>query len=357
MSLADRMLKLAKKTNSYAVSMDKLPERDIVNLPVYMLNVAFTGRLKGGFYEGGTHQIVGDSKCFKTCYGLIQMAAYLDKYKDAIAFFLDSEGGASKQYMETYGVDQSRVIHLPIDTIEDLRSQIAKYLDELQPDDKAFFFIDSLGLLASKKEVEDALNDNDKADMTRAKVLTSFWRIATGQIKKKKVNLCAINHYYETMEMYSKPIIKGGKASEWSPDDIWIVTRSQIKDGKDLAGWSFNIKVMKSRTVREGAKIPIEVTYDKGINPYSGLLEVARATGHVVLTGGAWYTRPSIADDKKWRKAELGAEFWEPLIDDESFNKAVTDMFVLNNSDAYSRLDDLIGEDVKFDEETGEILD
>lgn len=362
-SLADRMNKLTKKNNKYSAKMSKVKPKDVVSVGVPMLNVALNGRIDGGFEEGGTHQIVGESKCFKTCYGLIQMAAYLNTYPEAVAFYFDSEGGATKRYMEAYGVDQDRVFHLPLKNIEDLRSQMYQYLDDIQPGEKAFFFIDSLGLLASKKEQEDALSESDKADMTRAKVITSFWRIVTNEIKVKRLYSVVINHFYETMEMHSKPIVKGGKASEWAPDDTWMVTRSKIKEGKDLAGHSFNIKVLKSRNVREGARIPIEVTFEGGINRYSGLLEVARATGHVELVSGAWYTRPGVEDDKKWRRGAVDSEeFWAPVLADPSFLTAVENAYTLNSSNMTARLDAIMNEEygesenVKVDEETGEIL-
>lgn len=361
-SLADRLKKVAKqnKYSSVLASSKSLDRKPVAITNVPMINVALSGKLDDGLYPG-ILQIVGESRTFKTCFSLILMAAYLKKHPDGYALFFDSEGGASFEYFDTFGIDKSRVIHLPIEDIEDLKIQVAGFLKEIEQGDKCFIFIDSVGLLPSRKEVEDAEDGKTVADMTRARALNSFWRIVTTPLKLKELPLVAINHFYETMEMHSKDVIKGGKGGFWASDDIWKITRSQIKDGTELSGWSFNIKVLKSRKVRENSRIPIEVLYDGGIDVYSGLLEVARATGHVDMPTKGFYTRPSIPDDKKWRRSAMDGDWWKPILEDESFGTAVTALYTLSGNtrliDNLEHIIDDIHEISEYvDTTTGEII-
>lgn len=356
-SLSDRLMKVAKSNKYSSVLSDSKSANKgvLASLDIPMLNVALSGDLDGGLY-GGITQIVGDSRCFKTCYGLIMMAAYMKQYPEAYALFFDSENGASFEYFDTFGIDKDRVVHLPIEDVEDLKIQAKQFLSEIEKGDKVFFFIDSVGLLPSRKEAEDAEDGKTVSDMTRARALNSFWRIVTIPLGLKDLPMVAINHYYETMSMFPEKVIKGGKGGFLASNDIWVVSRSKVKEGSELAGWSFNINIMKSRKVKENARIPIVVTYEGGVDKYSGLLEVARATGHVVDPKKGWYTRTMVDGDKNWRKANMDKEFWAPVLGDPSFQKAVKEMYSLSHGPSFDdHLDDVLNEGEELDKSTGEI--
>lgn len=362
MSLSDKLLKVAKKSNkdSSVLSKSKILDKESqFKLDVPMLNVALSGHIDKG-PNSGILQIVGDSRCFKTCYGLIMVKAYLDKNPEGNAVFFDSEQGAAFEYFDTFGIDKDRVIHCPIANVEDMKIQAAQMLEEIDKGDKVIFFVDSIGLLPSKKEAVDAAEGKEVADMTRARALNSFWRVVTNPIGLKDLFIVVINHYYDTIGgMYPEKVIKGGKGGFLASNDIWIVTRSKIKDGTDLAGWSFNIGIMKSRKVKENARIPIEVLYDGGINKYSGILEVARATGHVESPSKGWYSRTFIEDDKKWRKAEMDNDFFKSIVENEDFKKAVNKMYSLSSGNMFDekKIEEVLeDEGIECDPETGEIL-
>ena len=87
----------------------------------------------------------------------------------------------------------------------------------------------------------------------------------------------------------SKDIVGGGQGSYYSSDNIFIVGRQQEKDGSKLLGYNFIINVEKSRYVKEKSKIPISVTFVGGINPYSGLIDIALETGWLAKPKQGWY--------------------------------------------------------------------
>ena len=303
--------------SAYFNKKDHIPTR----LPI--LNIAFSGSLDGGLTPGLTI-LAGESKSFKTLLGLYCMRAYLDMYKDAIAILYDSEFGVTPEYLVSNGIDAERVLHVPIEHIEQLKFDVVKRLEEIKRGDKVFIMVDSLGNLASKKETEDALDEKSVADMSRAKAIRSLMRIITPHLTMKDLPCVVINHIYTTMELYSKVVIPGGTAVTYAANQIFVISKSQEKDGTDLVGWKFTINIHKSRYTREKEKLPFTVKFDGGIQKWSGLLDVALESGHVIKPSNGWYSRVDLetgeVEEKKFREKDTHtADFWNQIISQQSF--------------------------------------
>jgi len=303
------------------------------NLPI--LNVAFSGSLSGGLVPG-LSVFAGASKSFKTLLGLYCMKAYFDKYPDAVALVYDSEFGITPEYLSSNGIDTSRVIHIPIEHIEMLKFDIVKRLEEIKRGDKVFILVDSLGALSSKKEVEDALDEKSVTDMTRAKAIRSLLRIITPHLTMKDIPCIIINHIYQTMELYSKAVVGGGTAVMYSANQIFIISKSQEKDGSDLVGWNFTINIEKSRFVREKAKLPFTVKFEGGISKWSGLLDIALESGHIIKPSNGWYSKVNMStgelEDKKYRlKDTENKDFWSSVILDKTFDDWIKHNYQISN--------------------------
>lgn len=356
-SLMERMLKASTlKENSDILEDSKfLNNKDIITTPVPAMNILFSGELGGGFGPGVT-VFAGPSKHFKTNMCLLEVKAYMDKHDDAVCLFYDSEFGAAKEYFNAFGIDAKRVLHTPIENIEQLKFDLVHQLDEIKKGDHVIIFVDSVGNLASKKEIEDARDEKSVADMTRAKAMKSLFRIVTPMITLRDLPTVVVGHTYDTQEMYSKKVVSGGTGMYYAANNIFIVGRQQDKEGKELQGYYFMIKADKSRTIKEGSVVPLSVTFNGGIDRWSGLLDIAQVTGHVVKPKSGWYSRVSVPNDKSWRKKETScSEFWEPLLADDDFKKCVKDMFSLGGSVKMFTEELISG--VDFDAETGEVYE
>lgn len=298
--------------------------RDIASTNVPMMNVALGAHLNGGLTSGLT-MFAGPSKHFKSAFSLLLVKAYMDKYPDAILLFYDSEfGTGGKDYFKSFKIDDNRVFHVPLENAEKFKFDIMAQLAEIKRGDKVVIFLDSLGNLPSIKEVDDALEGKGTADMTRAKQFKSIFRMLMPQLNIKDIPMIVVNHTYKEIGLYPKDIVSGGTGAYYSADNIYIVGRQQEKDGTEVVGWNFVLNVEKSRYVREKEKITITVLYDGGISKWSGLMEVALESGHVVKPKNGWYTRvdpdTGEANDKNWRLAETDCkEFWKPILDDQRF--------------------------------------
>ena len=302
-------------------------EKDVVTTEVPMINVALSGDIEGGLTNGLT-VLAGPSKHFKTSFALLMAAAYMKEHKDSVLMFYDSEFGSPQSYFESFGIDTSRVLHTPITDVEQLKFDLVNQLDEIEREDKVIIIIDSIGNLASKKELEDALNEKSVADMSRAKALKGLFRMVTPYLTMKNIPLLAVNHTYQEMGLFPKAIVSGGTGIYYSADNIWIIGRQQQKVATEVKGYNFIINVEKSRFVKEKSKIPISVTWEGGISTYSGLLDVALAGGYVQKPNVGWYCRVDtetgeLVQPKVREKDTLTAEFWEPIFNGTDFKKFI----------------------------------
>jgi len=324
MSIMDKLKKNSKLDHTSILSESKFfNEKDMVATEVPMINVALSGKIDGGLTPGLT-VLAGPSKHFKTSFALIMASAYLKAYPEAVILFYDSEFGSPQSYFEQFGIDPSRVLHTPITNVEELKFDLIGQLEGINRGDKVCVVIDSVGNLASKKELEDAINEKSVADMSRAKALKGLFRMCTPYLNMKNIPMIAVNHTYKEIGLFPKDIVSGGTGIYYSADNIWILGRQQDKVGTEIQGYHFIINVEKSRYVREKSKIPISVSWEGGVQRWSGLLDVALTGGYVIKPSNGWYQKVDkstgeMLEGKYREKETLNEEFWKPLFDTTDF--------------------------------------
>jgi RecA/RadA recombinase len=327
MSLLEKLKKNSTIKDSAILAKSKFfNDKDMIPTEVPMINVALSGKLDGGIVPGLT-MWAGPSKHFKTAFSLLMAKAYMDKYPDAALLFYDSEFGTPIKYFETFQIDMERVMHTPLTDIEQLKFDIMQQLADVNRGDKLIIILDSIGNLASKKEVEDALEGKSVADMSRAKQVKSLFRMVTPHLNLKDIPMVVVNHTYKEIGMFPKDIVGGGTGSYYSADNIFILGRQQEKEGNEIVGYNFIINVEKSRYTKEKSKIPIAVSFDGGIQKYSGLLDIALDGGFVTKPANGWYAKVDKSTgeigDKKRLVDTQTAEFMEPLLANPEFKDFV----------------------------------
>ena len=353
--MASLMEKLASNSTikSTAPIMDSkvFGAKEMAQTSVPMVNVALSGRVDGGITPG-LLMLAGPSKHFKSAFALLMAAAHQKKHKDGVILFYDSEFGTPPEYFKSFGIDMDRVIHTPITDVEQLKFDITKQLNDLDKKDNVCIVIDSIGNLASKKEVDDAMDGKSVADMSRAKQMKSLFRIVTPHLNLKDIPLICVNHTYKEIGLYPKDIVSGGTGAYYSA--IWIIGRQQEKDGTEIKGYNFVINIEKSRHVREKSKIPIMVTFEGGIMKWSGLLEVAEKGGYIVKPKVGWYEAvdPSTGEvlcDKMMRAKEIvdNKDFWLMMFEKTDFAKFIEQRYKMASSGLMSTDDSQVPDRVE----------
>jgi len=336
MSIMDKLKKNSKLKHTAILSESRFfNEKDFTTTDVPMINVALSGSVDGGL-SSGMIVLAGPSKHFKTSFALLMASAYLKKHKDAVMLFYDSEFGSPQAYFKQFDIDTARVLHTPIVNVEELKFDLIGQLENLDRKDNVIVVIDSIGNLASKKEMEDTINEKSVADMSRAKALKGLFRMTTPYLAMKNIPLLAVNHTYMEIGLFPKAIVGGGTGIYYSADNIWIIGRRQNKTGTEVTGYDFVVNIEKSRYVKEKSKIPVTVSWEGGVEKYSGLLEVALAAGYVGKPSNGWYCRVDretgeIVDPKYREKDTLTAEFWDPIFNGTDFKEFIQKQYTIGH--------------------------
>lgn len=333
-SLLDRM----KKTTSVktAEALDKssfVKDNELCSTGYPIIDIALSGSVGkelGGSTDSGLGSgitiLAGASKSYKSNLMLLMCGAYLKKHPDAIGVLFDCEYGITETYIKSAGIDPARILHIPVVSIEMLKFEMVKLLGEMGDKDRIFFMLDSAGAISSNKEVEDAKDEKMTTDMTRAKAMKSFARTVLPLLMSKgnagsNAPFVAINSLYKEMGLFPKDVMTGGTGIYYAANTILFISRSQEKSGKEIVGYNFKLGADKSRYVREKSVCPLEISWEHGINKWSGLLDIALELGAVVKPSNGWFQGVSLDsgeilfDGSKYRRADTSnAEFWEPIL-------------------------------------------
>ena len=327
MSLKDKLIKNSTIDYTSTLTDSKIfTKKDVIPTPVPMINVALSGTVDGGITPGVT-MLAGPSKHFKTGFALLMASSFLKKYKDGVILFYDSEFGTPQSYFQTFNIPFDSVVHTPVTDVEELKFDIMAQLKNIERGEHVMIVIDSIGNIASKKEVDDALEGKSVADMSRAKQLKSLFRMITPHLSLKDIPMVVINHTYKELALYPRDIVSGGTGSYYGADNIWILGRQQEKDADGIAGYHFVINVEKSRYVKEKSKIPITVSFEGGINRWSGLLDAAIDGGYIVKPKAGWYAlvdkETGEVKQPSMRATDIvdNKDFWMNLFSTTDFSK------------------------------------
>jgi len=286
MSVMDKLKKNSRISDSTTLSDSQFfSQNEQVQTDVPMVNAALSGRLDGGVTSGLT-VLAGPSKHFKTSFALLMASAYLKAYDDAVLLFYDSEFGSPEGYFQSFDIDTNRVLHTPITDIEELKLDIVNQLENIEREDHVIIVVDSIGNLASKKELEDAMNEKSVADMSRAKALKGLFRMVTPYLTMKNIPLLAVNHTYNTIEMYSKAVVSGGCVVEGTmiqtPDGVKPVESFDVGESVvTLDGENKVTHTWNPDTLDVGEPDCYEIEFEDGYT-------VTCSSNHRFLVEGQW---------------------------------------------------------------------
>lgn len=309
-------------------------DEKFIHTNVPLLNVALSGKMNGGLPRGIV-QIAAPPKHFKTNFMIEIIKGFQNETKDTDAFTVlyDSELGSTPDYFEKAGIDTSKIDHRPIRSVEELRTDFANLLNDISEGDKVLICVDSIGMLRSDKETQDALDAKSAADMTRARQLKSFFRIITGEAAIKQIPIVIINHSYQTMELYSKEVAAGGRGAQYAAHSLLFISKKQEtekEDGKNvLTGFQFTLRAGMSRYVKENSAFPVTVYFGEGINRFSGIFDLALEFEIITSDKQGWYKTAD--SEKQVRRADLeeDEEFMESLIKNPEFIKKVEQKYAM----------------------------
>ena len=252
----------------------------------YIFNALVSGSIYGGIPSNKITALAGESGTGKTFFCLSVVRNFLDIDPDAGVIYFETESAISKQMIESRGIDSKRMVIMPVNTIEEFRTTsiriVDKYMEQPKEERKPLMFVlDSLGMLATNKEVEDASNDKNVRDMTKAQLVKSVFRILTLKIGKANIPMIVTNHTYDVVGAYvPTKEMGGGSGLKYSASTIVYLGKKKEKDGTTLIGNIIKCEAKKSRLTREGSKVETRLFFDeRGLERYYGMLELGERAG------------------------------------------------------------------------------
>jgi len=281
---------LVKATgNEYAnVVADGVAAGDVdafVDTGSYIFNALLSGSLHGGLPSNKITAIAGESATGKTFFALGMVKQFLEDNPEAAVMYFESESAITRDMIEERGIDSSRIVIVPVVTVQEFRNQainiLDRYLETPEKDrPKMMFVLDSLGMLSTTKEIEDTAEGKETKDMTRAQITKGAFRVLTLKLGRAGVPMIVTNHTYDVIgSMFPQKEMGGGSGLKYAASSIIYLSKKKEKEGTEIIGNIIHCKNAKSRLTVENRIVDVRLTYDKGLDRYYGLLDLALASG------------------------------------------------------------------------------
>jgi len=262
----------------------------------YIFNALLSGSIYDGLPDNKITALAGESATGKTFFALGMCKQFLEDNADAAVIYFESESATSKKMIEERGIDSSRIMMVPVTTVQEFRTQAIRILDQYMQDKtdmKMLFVLDSLGMLSTTKEIEDTTAGAETRDMTRAQLVKGAFRVLTLKLAKAGVALVVTNHTYDQMGLFAKRVMGGGSGLKYAASSILFLSKKKEKEGTEVVGNIVHCKNEKSRLTVENRVVDVMLTYKKGLDRYYGLIDLAikygifkKSSTRIELPGG-----------------------------------------------------------------------
>ena len=210
---------------------------------------------------------------------------FLEDNPEAAVIYFESESAITRDMIEDRGIDSNRIVIVPVVTVQQFRTQSINILDKYLESDESerppmMFVLDSLGMLSTTKEIEDTADGKETRDMTRAQIVKGAFRVLTLKLGRAKVPMIVTNHTYDVIgSMFPQKEMGGGSGLKYAASSIIYLSKRKEKEGTEIIGNIIHCKNAKSRLTVENKVVDVRLTYDKGLDRYYGLLDLALSHG------------------------------------------------------------------------------
>ena len=247
----------------------------------FIFNALLSGSIYGGLPSNKITAIAGESATGKTFFVMGMCKTFLDSNPDAGVIYFESESAITKQMVIDRGIDPKRMVMFPVTTVQEFRTQAIKVLDKYLEQDESdrkpiMLCLDSMGMLSTTKEIDDTADGKETRDMTRAQVLKAAFRVLTLKLGRAKVPMVVTNHTYDVVgSMFPTKEMGGGSGLKYAASTIIYLSKKKEKDGSEVIGNIVHCKNQKSRLTIENKMVDVRLTYEKGLDRYYGLRDLA----------------------------------------------------------------------------------
>ena len=298
---------------------------DWVSTGNFALNYLISGDFNKGIPLGKVTVFAGESGAGKSyiCSGNIVKNA---QDQGIFVVLIDTENALDELWLHNLGVDtsESKLLKLNMAMIDDVAKTISTFMQDYKslPDGerpKVLFVVDSLGMLLTPTDVNQFEAGDMKGDMGRKpKALTALVRNSVNFFGSFNVGMVCTNHTYASQDMFDPDDkISGGQGFIYASSIVVAMKKMKLKEDEDgnkisdVMGIRAGCKVMKTRYAKPFEGMQIKIPYETGMNPYSGMVDLAEKRGLLKKEGNSLVFVSSDGEvikqfRKKWEANEDG---------------------------------------------------
>ena len=279
---------------------------DWISTGNYALNYLISGDFHKGVPLGKVTVFAGESGAGKSYFvsGNIAKSA---QQQGIFVVMIDRENALDEQWLQALGVDTSedKLLKLSMAMIDDVAKTISTFMSDYKtlPDGerpKVLFIIDSLGMLLTPTDVDQFSKGDMKGDLGRKpKALTALVRNCVNMFGSYNVGMVCTNHTYASQDMFDPDDkISGGQGFIYASSIVVAMKKLKLKEDEagnkisDVRGIRSACKVMKTRYAKPFEGVQVKIPYETGMNPYSGLVDMAEKKGLLVKSGNRLMFEP-----------------------------------------------------------------
>jgi RecA/RadA recombinase len=298
---------------------------DWISTGNFALNYLISGDFNKGIPLGKVTVFAGESGAGKSyiCSGNIVKNA---QDQGIFVVLIDTENALDELWLHNLGVstDESKLLKLNMAMIDDVAKTISTFMQDYKslPDGerpKVLFVVDSLGMLLTPTDVNQFEAGDMKGDMGRKpKALTALVRNSVNFFGSYNVGMVCTNHTYASQDMFDPDDkISGGQGFIYASSIVVAMKKMKLKEDEDgnkisdVMGIRAGCKVMKTRYAKPFEGMQIKIPYETGMNPYSGMVDLAEKRGMLKKEGNSLVFVTSDGEvikqfRKKWEANEGG---------------------------------------------------
>ena len=348
--LADSLNKQFKDTKvAYFLDGSNATPTDIkefVSTGSSVLDLAISNRPNGGVAVGRITEINGLESSGKSLIGTHILAE--TQKKGGVAVYIDTETSVSREWLETIGVDVSKLLYLHVETVEDIFECIESIIVKIRESDRerlVSILVDSLAGASTKVEME-ADFEKDGWATSKAIIVSKAMRKITQMIGRERIALVFTNQLRQKLGvMFGDPwTTSGGKALPFhSSTRIRLKNMGQIKVGakNDVIGMKCRAQIIKNRLGPPLRHADFNLYFDSGIDDMGSWLTVLK--DHKLLKiAGAWYTLEYKGEDIKFQSKDFEKKLEENDGLKEYLYDKICDVSILKYKSADLGIDDVV---------------
>ena len=275
---------------------------DWISTGNFALNYLLSGDFQKGIPLGKVSVFAGESGAGKSYIVSGNIVRYAQE-QGIFVVLIDSENALDETWLQALNVDtdESKLLKLNMAMIDDVAKTVSTFMDDYKSMNeeerpKVLFVVDSLGMLMSPTELKQFEAGDMKGDMGRkAKALKALVTNCVNMFGSYNVGMCVTNHTYASQDMFDPDDkISGGSGFVYASSMVVAMKKLKLKvdaDGNKTSqvhGIRAACKVMKTRYAKPFESVQVEIPYETGMDPYSGMFDLMDAKGLLEKQGNRY---------------------------------------------------------------------